>query len=115
MHARPGCVVGNGDGAPVSWPVGACACPARMFAITVAKRAYAGGGGVGAQMRGCMNTCVIIIVTNWRSQVPTLTNPHELLRVHGFTRACVLLSFFFLCVPAPDESEQSDETENGTV
>lgn len=47
MHARPGWVH-----APVSWPVGARACPARVFAITVANPADAGGGGVSGQMGG---------------------------------------------------------------
>lgn len=62
-----------------------------------------------------MNTRVNIIVTNWRPQVltrsRTLTSSSEFMLSHTRVFCCL-----FLChLTAPDESEQSDETENGTV
>lgn len=85
--------MGNGVDVPVSWSLGACACPARMFAITVANPAFAGGGGVRGQTRGRMNTRVNIIVTNWRPQVltrsRTLTSSSEFLLSHTRVFCCL--------------------------
>lgn len=69
-------------------------------------------------MRGRTNTRVNIVVTNMGSQVLThsRTLTHKLLSEFLVSYMGVFCCLFVLChLAAPDEGEQSDESENGTV
>lgn len=70
-----------------------------MFAITAANPAYAGGGGVRGQMRGCVITRADITVTNWRSQVLTRSQTLTSFAQSSWFHTCVcsvVFFFFFL-------------------